>query len=590
MVDYLALHRRDNWISGSVAGNGVIIGIPANADSVLLIDPGKVPKISQVGNADIIQTGRHRKDGKYKFLGAMVGNDGHVYCIPSGSERVLQVDTVRSKVRSIGPNVIDASLEAMHPNKWQNGFTAPDGSMYAIPLNAETVLRVQVVPKQGEDGYVDDEDVIVTTFGGPFKGMNKWEGGVMLEDGTMYCMPNDFKAVLKIEPTRSEPVTVVSDRDENESEASLKKLFDSQVSVCEASRNLDIVTDSNPTTSPHVDFSTTPNNRLAEADSSPSEYQQQRDMMYKFNIPTLRSATHRVRYSTKKASQNTAEPKGQERNRKQSNPANKVSNGTNVYLLPPELRKESKLVFDTETHDIRVAVIALLQSADSSLIGYWANHHGENEQTQRMGNRTWSLEDFVVPPPSLSRAAYGGACESAQQYLSDHILSNDRFLDVFDQLVTECILPNLKQRLRTIGAVNETKNGGKVTFYYQRPPTLRLQPGPSQSYVKPHADSEYGHQDGEINYWLPLTDPTLTQTELWCESEPGLEDYHPLHCTYGEICSFFGSYCRHYVPANKSRYTRISLDFRVGIEGLGFEIDWQMIGTKNDHARRQVIL
>jgi hypothetical protein len=75
--------------------------------------------------------------------------------------------------------VIDANLEIMHPNKWQNGFTAPDGAMYAIPLNAETILRVEVENrddcKHGDIFGKEDDRVTVSTFGGPFKGMNKWE-------------------------------------------------------------------------------------------------------------------------------------------------------------------------------------------------------------------------------------------------------------------------------------------------------------------------------------------------------------------------------------------------------------------------------
>jgi hypothetical protein len=36
----------------------------------------------------------------------------------------------------------------------------------------------------------------------PFHVLAKWEGGVMIEDGTMYCMPNNFKKVLRIKPSK----------------------------------------------------------------------------------------------------------------------------------------------------------------------------------------------------------------------------------------------------------------------------------------------------------------------------------------------------------------------------------------------------
>ena len=37
--------------------------------------------------------------------------------------------------------------------------------------------------------------------------------------------------------------------------------------------------------------------------------------------------------------------------------------------------------------------------------------------------------------------------------------------------------------------------------------------------------------------------------------------------------------------ANASRRTRVSLDFRVGVEGF-FDPEWSMAGTKADHDRR----
>ena len=86
-----------------------------------------------------------------------------------------------------------------------------------------------------------------------------------------------------------------------------------------------------------------------------------------------------------------------------------------------------------------------------------------------------------------------------------------------------------------------------VTFYCQHPPTLRLQPGRSRlaagsiqltskrehpvifttgrscrrlshNLVRArrsrmlHADEKFGHQPGEVNFWMPLTDYALTRT------------------------------------------------------------------------------
>ena len=128
----------------------------------------------------------------------MAGTDGHVYCFPSGSERVLQVNTVKRIARSVGPNLRDAGMELLFQNKWQNGLTNDtEECVYAIPLGAETVLRIKT-----NNSPEDDSEPSVTTWKLPLpnKTLEKWEGGVIAENGIMYCMPNNHKAVLQIVP------------------------------------------------------------------------------------------------------------------------------------------------------------------------------------------------------------------------------------------------------------------------------------------------------------------------------------------------------------------------------------------------------
>ena len=107
---------------------------------------------------------------------------------------------------------------------------------------------------------------------------------------------------------------------------------------------------------------------------------------------------------------------------------------------------------------------------------------------------------------------------------------DEALLHAFDRFVSASVLPWLKQGLARAGAAKANlspippprprararaqpypKPGAAVThvpltFYVQRPPTLRLQPGPSAFSVRPHSDAEYGHQPGELNFWVPLTD------------------------------------------------------------------------------------
>ena len=230
--------NQHNWhgAAASTTPDGTIVSVPNNVDTVLCIQPSSKsayppttmspPKweepelyILEGQTSSDITTGRHRTDGKYKYLGAMAGTDGCVYCFPSGSERVLQVDTVKRIARSVGPNLRDNDMERLFQNKWQNGLTSVnEGCVYAIPLAAETVLRIRT-------GVVTDNyEPEVTTWKLPVPSnvLAKWEGGVLASNGVMYCMPNNHKAVLQIVPyclPSRESLHRVNDEREKEREA-----------------------------------------------------------------------------------------------------------------------------------------------------------------------------------------------------------------------------------------------------------------------------------------------------------------------------------------------------------------------------------
>jgi hypothetical protein len=284
-------------------------------------------------------------------------------------------------------------------------------------------------------------------------------------------------------------------------------------------------------------------------------------LKFRSGIPTLRSSAHRVKFSPK--------------NRKQDpKPKNRLGEETNTTWLPPEVRAEETCAYDASTYDLSGALVRLLSECDSELVGAFP------DGSER-------LEDFVVATQSTWRSVNGGHCEDAQKYLSDRVAKDEDLLGLFDKFVQEAVLPHLKRRLVEVGAVSDEE--GSTTFYYQRPPTLRLQPGPAWAQVKAHDDAQYGHQNGELNYWLPLTDRALTKVDLYCETEKGREDYHPVPAKSGEIISFHGSSCKHYVNPNGSDFTRVSMDFRVGVSEF-FDPYWQMRGTTDDHGRQEVRL
>ena len=99
-------------------------------------------------------------------------------------------------------------------------------------------------------------------------------------------------------------------------------------------------------------------------------------------------------------------------------------------------------------------------------------------------------------------------------------------------------------------------------LYYQRTPALRIVVPSDTPVGHKHCDYEYGHQPAEVNFWIPLTEVSRTNT-LYVESMPGSRDFSPLNGSLGMIFKFWGNQCLHHTVANQEMTTRVSLDFRV---------------------------
>eukprot|EP00536_Pseudo-nitzschia_multiseries_P006204 jgi/Psemu1/286300/fgenesh1_pg.129_\ len=295
-------------------------------------------------------------------------------------------------------------------------------------------------------------------------------------------------------------------------------------------------------------------------------------LIYKSGIPTLRASAHRVKAKTKNRKHN---PKPLDRSGKE----------TGTTWIPEEVQEEQVYPYNMDQYDLKGAVINLLRDCDPDIVGFFETTKELKEKSSELENSALRLEDFRVPVNSVWRSVNGGCCEEAQKYLSNKVATSEKFLDVFDRFVVEVALPYVKRRLTACRALES--DSAPCAFYYQRPPTLRLQPGPGWAKVRPHNDVEYGHQNGELNMWIPLTDRTLTGVDLWSETSFKEGDYHPIIAKIGEVISWHGSSRKHYVNPNASVNTRVSLDFRIGVEGY-FDPLWEMQGTTDDHSRKKV--
>ena len=102
-----------------------------------------------------------------------------------------------------------------------------------------------------------------------------------------------------------------------------------------------------------------------------------------------------------------------------------------------------------------------------------------------------------------------------------------------------------------------------------------------------HADSQYGHQDGEVNFWMPLTRIDETST-LWAESAPDKGDWYPFWpLERGECWRFPGTLCRHFTKPNVSGRTRVSIDFRCSV-GSCYDKEWRRRGNPKEEERHEM--
>ena len=116
---------------------------------------------------------------------------------------------------------------------------------------------------------------------------------------------------------------------------------------------------------------------------------------------------------------------------------------------------------------------------------------------------------------------------------------------VWEQFVSEVIAPQMEG-----------------DFLYQKIPTFRVQLPRNVAVGEFHKDSKYGHQDGAVNLYIPVTELNECNTIL-VETEDGSNEYTPLLCKYGEFFVWDGVNLKHGNKQNKSDVTRVSVDARI---------------------------
>lgn len=201
-----------------------IYGFPSHADKILRIDC-KTGKVTQIGG----NFPQDMNEGRYKWGGGAVDREGRVYAIPSDCACVLRIDprtTVKVKhIITEENNNNNNNNECGYESESQKSApSSPGASLSSSPSAAGEGFRKVTFDfnKAREKSYsmerknskkkqtvVEVEEPLVEFLGLGLPGMlpnlrNKWQGGVLANDGMIYGVPCDAPYVLRINPETAE--------------------------------------------------------------------------------------------------------------------------------------------------------------------------------------------------------------------------------------------------------------------------------------------------------------------------------------------------------------------------------------------------
>lgn len=149
----------------------------------------------------------------------------------------------------------------------------------------------------------------------------------------------------------------------------------------------------------------------------------------------------------------------------------------------------------------------------------------------------------------------------------DKIRNDSLFLDTYEKFLTNVIKPIYK---------------GKIV--YQKIPTFRVHLSGNIAVGEYHKDKSYrkgGWSDlvKEMNYYLPFTN-TNDENTIWVESKEDKSDFSPMNLKYGECMQWDGMNLTHGNKINRSKDTRVSVDFRIIDENNYVPSQYGSINTK----------
>jgi len=247
---------------------------------------------------------------------------------------------------------------------------------------------------------------------------------------------------------------------------------------------------------------------------------------------------------------------------------------------------------NVETLNEAEAATALLEYDDGTLVSTWRpgkedrksmqsrtqsqweentkHHHNKVRQCKKLCAIYLEFLETVIAP-ELARTFYG----------DDHGRKEIKLVYQFPPTVRLFCSERVEGQSSTA-----SKKGAECLGAKEKDEDTSAGLAPYKSLGHMHNDAEFGHQHGEVNFWLPLTDTNVENT-FWLESAPARRDWRPALLHPGEVLRFHGTLCRHFTRINSSGKTRVSLDFRCTVPDA-FDFKWNLVGSNHRHERREM--
>ena len=181
----------DKWLGGMASPCGrYIYGVPGTARRMLrittangrmeCIGPSFAGKFKWLRGVDVPPTSDFADEYP----------SGCCVALPCNHPSILKVNPHTSEVYAFGQEI----LRNCGATNWlyHGGALASNGWIYAIPANAERVLKFHPFTNQLE--YI----------GPSFEGKAKWYGGIIGSDGCIWGVPHNHSLVLRIDPRTDE--------------------------------------------------------------------------------------------------------------------------------------------------------------------------------------------------------------------------------------------------------------------------------------------------------------------------------------------------------------------------------------------------